>query len=431
MANRDNYRNHELALRRERFRSIRPSKKVKKVSEINGIDVTNPDKKSVAKDLVFDGKLVRVWSPTITREKDVIQSLKNLAKYPDVFPYIAVMPDYHLGENSVNGSIIPSENLLYVNAIGGDIGCGMASLKLPFEFEEIQRNLMQIYKDIYARVPSGRRLNITPNERVNNLPIFDNDLEIMNNANTKRAKQQIGTLGGGNHFVEIQKNENGDINLMVHTGSRILGQHIRGINMKKGKTLDSPRGLVVLEAESDEGKDYLKQVEFAVQYAKENRQEILRQAYEAFTDSVGGNDSFESVLEKLIDVSHNSLSKENIFGKDVYVHRKGAVHLSDGELGLIPGSMGTNSYIVQGKGNKYSFESCSHGAGRKMSRGVAFSTIRKSDFLESMQGIISREDDSILDEAPQAYKDIGKVVKYQQDLVKVVEKLSPLACVKG
>lgn len=387
----------------------------------------------LTRDLVFGNRLVRVWSPEAEHDKDTLRAFKNLAKYPEVFPYIAIMPDYHIGENSVNGAIIPTRQTLYVNAIGEDIGCGMASLRLPVRVEDINRKLDQIYNRLYSRIPSGRRLNITYEDRIDIKDLFKSDLEVLNNANTKEAKQQMGTLGSGNHFVEVQIDENGYINLMVHTGSRRLGQNIRKIFSRKGKVSNSSIGLVALDANSSVGVEYLAHVDFATEYARENRKEIMLQVYQTISEILPRllETQFEKLLEDLIDTTHNQITRETHFGEQVYVHRKGAVHLPGGALGLIPGSMGSGSYVVRSKGNRFSFDSCSHGAGRRMSRGRALNSIRLEDYLKAMQGIVCRTDDNILDEAPQAYKDIDTVLKYQKDLVSIVNKLRPLVSIKG
>jgi tRNA-splicing ligase RtcB (3'-phosphate/5'-hydroxy nucleic acid ligase) len=410
----------------------RKPKKKKVVSNSNWRDFRNKNKKSLAKDLIFDDVLVRVWSPEIEKEEEIKRGLGNLARYPDVYPYIAVMPDYHLGENSVNGSVIPSRSTLYVNAIGGDIGCGVASVKLPIDVDEIEPFLREIYKSIYEKIPTGKRLHIKPDRRVLDLPLFDSELDLMNVSNKKRAQQQIGTLGGGNHFVEIQRGEGGKVNVMVHTGSRGLGQIVREVSHRNGIKHDRPKGLVTLDADSDEGRAYLDNVNFAMRYAEANREEILREVFGALKSYVPRLEeiSFDDILAKKIEVPHNFLSREMHFGEEVFIHRKGAIRVLEYELGLIPGSMGTHSYVVLGKGNKYSFNSCSHGAGRKMTRNEAKNRISRSDFAKAMGEVVSRKDKGVYDEAPQAYKDVEEVLSYQRDLVKRVEVLKPLISIK-
>ena len=419
----DRYKNRK-SRSKDKYRNPRKNSKNDKFKYSN--------RKSSSVDLYFNGTLIRVWSPTIKQEKDVLKSLKRLSKYPDIYPYIAIMPDYHIGENSVIGSVIPSERLLYVNALGGDLGCGIASLRLPIKVESITNNLRDIYNNIHSRVPCGRRLNIRFSEEVMKMPIFQRDIEVLNKSNTRTAMQQLGTLGSGNHFIEIQKGDDEKINLMVHSGSRELGQIIRKMFSNKAKSINSPNGIIAIPADSQEGKDYMEHMKLALEYSKANRFEILRQSYNAFQENIPGfNIPFEESLEGLIDIPHNQITREDHFGRSVYVHRKGAIYLLENDVGIIPGSMGTSSYLVLGRGNRFSFNSCSHGAGRKMSRGKALNTINMSDYLRSMEGIIGRNDHNILDEAPQAYKDIDQVIKDQRDLIKIYERLKPLASIKG
>ena len=390
----------------------------------------NNDRKSKAKDLEFRDNLVRIWYPEVSDQEKL--ALKNISKYPDVKPYIAVMPDFHLGQWTVNGSIIPSENLVYPNTIGGDIGCGISSLRIPVTYDEIKGPLREIYNNIYGEVPTGKRVNRTPNERVDQNTLFNQELEVLNNANIRNAKQQLGTLGRGNHFVELQKDDEGDINLMIHTGSRGLGQIIRNIFFKRSTEHPKAKACLYLEADSPEGENYLAHVNFAIDYAKENRKEIARKVIETISEHIPRlNIEDDSLLEGLIDTSHNTISREVIFGSPVFVHRKGAINIPEGVLAPIPGNMGSISYIVEGRGNKYSFDSASHGAGRAMSRGEAQRKIRKEDLEDATQGVICRKNESIVDEAPQAYKDIEKVMSYQKDLIKRRHAFYPITCVKG
>lgn len=384
-------------------------------------------------DIESKGNLVRVWAPKTEIDKDVARTLKSLALYPGVYPYVAIMPDFHIGESSVNGAVIPSENMLYVNAIGGDLGCGMSFVDLGVSVDSVRRKLNEIYGEIYEAVPTGKRFNVQFDERLEKNELFVQDLPLLNRTNKKLAMQQFGSLGRGNHFIELQEGEQGQLGLMIHTGSRGIGHLIRNIGMKAGTALDSPRGLVVIEANSEEGEEYLRNINFAVQYASKNRLEILMRVLGVLQGKSEelGRKSLEEVRENVIDVPHNLITQERHFGKDLYVHRKGAVNLLKGQLGIIPGSMGTHSYVVVGRGNVYSFNSCSHGAGRIMSRGKALNTVSPRDFESSMSGIVSRRDRSVYDEAPQAYKNIELVLGYQKDLVKRVSKWYPTLSIKG
>jgi len=388
------------------------------------------DEGTSARDIIVNRRLFRVWHPEARGDKTLTERLTSLSRYPDVFPYVAIMPDYHNGESSVNGSVIPSENLLYINAIGGDIGCGMSFARLPLTTHDLGDKLRKIYEAIYQKVPTGRRVNIEDYEKFSDFPLFQQELEVLNKGNIKDALQQIGTLGGGNHFIEVQADSEDNIAVMIHTGSRAIGQHIRTIFMRKATNPEKSRNLFYLSADSKEGKEYLEHVDFATRYAAENRAEILRRVMEAFSEQFP--ELRECLSEdNIIDVPHNFISLENYFGKEVYVHRKGAIHVPKDSFGAVPGSMGSASYVVRGRGNKYSFDSCSHGAGRRMSRGQAFDLIRREEFIGAMGDVISRTDDSIVDEAPQAYKDINEIIKYQKDLIRTTDKLRPLASIKG
>lgn len=390
-------------------------------------DVAYRNSKSVAVDIVTKSGMARVWSPDAEKEDLVLQTIKNLTKYPDIFPYVVILPDYHLNGKSINGAVIPSRRTLYVNAVGGDIGCGMASLKLPLAAEEARPTLRRIYHEIYDAIPCGNRSNSVVEERIAAMPLFGYDSAIMTNSLRKTMLRELGSLGSGNHFIEVQESSDGNLNLMVHSGSRGLGQVVRTVHLRKGKTLEKPRGLVVLDAESAEGQQYLKDADFATTYAKENRLEILRRCVEVFSE----NFAISSDLSGVIDVPHNYISRENHFGESLYVHRKGAIHVPDGALGIIPGSMGTETYLVRGRGNPYSFESSSHGAGRKMTRAEALDTISPEEFSKAMGNTISRTDNNIFDEAPQAYKDIRQVMRNQRDLVSIIDRLTPLIVIKG
>ena len=374
--------------------------------------------------------MVRIWYPRISKQEEL--TLKNISKYPDIKPYIVIMPDFHLGHWTINGSVIPSENLLYPNTIGGDIGCGISSLKIPITHEEIKGPLRAIYNSIYEKVPTGKRVNRMPNDRVNQNPLFNQELEVLNNANILNAKQQLGTLGRGNHFIELQTDDYNKVNLMIHTGSRGLGQIIKNIFSKRSINYPKSKACLYLEADSSEGINYLNHINFALDYARENRKEIARKVLETISDFVPHLKSYEdSLLINLIDTPHNTISREEVFGNPVFIHRKGAIKIPKEVLAPIPGNMGSMSYLVEGRGNEYSFNSASHGAGRTMSRVEAQRKIRKKDLEVATENVICRKDESMLDEAPQAYKDINKVISYQKDLIKRKHVFYPIACVKG
>ena len=391
------------------------------------------NRKSSVIDISTKNGTAKIWAAKSSISADARKTIEDLTKCPDVYPYIAIMHDFHINGSWLNGSIIPTRNSLFVTAVGGDLGCGMASLKLPIQTDDIEGSLKAIYKEIYATVPCGRRTNETIDDAIENHPVFNHQSDVLTNDVRKKAKRQLGTLGGGNHFIEIQKNEEGELNIMVHTGSRYLGQVIRSVHLKNGTELARPHGLVTLAADSPEGQKYLNDMSLAIDYAKENRTEILRRVYAAiakFVPELQQRD-FSEFAEDTIDIHHNYIAQEEHFGETLYVHRKGAIHLLEGEVGIVPGSMGSKSYLVMGRGNIFSFNSCAHGAGRKLSRREAFNGITPRRFRQSMGDVISRTDRNVFDEAPEAYKDIEGVMRSQRDLVKVSDVLYPLASIKG
>jgi tRNA-splicing ligase RtcB (3'-phosphate/5'-hydroxy nucleic acid ligase) len=389
-------------------------------------------KKQEVRTIKVNGTTIKAWSPTIERDKEVQKSLRKLKHYPDIYSHVALMPDYHLGETSINGSIIPSKETLYLNAIGGDIGCGIASINLGIREENLEAKTRDLYKAIVSRVPTGRRVHIHPEERIDSLDIFRADNPIFTNSVIKKAKQQMGTVGDGNHFVEIQKDQEGNLYAMVHTGSRYLGQVIREVHSRNGSQ-PNPKSPIMLNINDQEGEAYLQDSQLALAYSEENRKEILRKVLEAISETLGEipKGQQEKILEGILDVPHNFIAKETHFGTELLVHRKGAIYVPEGSLGIIAGTMGTPSYIVQGRGNKESFESASHGAGRRMPRGRALRSISHKEFLRTMDGIESRKDENVLDESPQAYKSIKEVMRSQKSLVRKVEELFPLINVRG
>jgi len=389
-------------------------------------------KKQEVRTIKVNGVTIKAWSPTIERDKEVQEGLRKLKHYPDIYSHVAIMPDYHLGETSINGSIIPSQETLYLNAIGGDIGCGIALAKLDLKEEDLDGKTREIYRALASRIPTGRRVNIHPEERVEAMEIFGAESPTLTNTVIKKAKQQMGTVGDGNHFVEIQKDQEGNLYAMVHTGSRYLGQVIREVHSRNG-TQSNPKSPIMLNINDQEGEAYLRDSQLALAYSIENRREILRKVLEAISETATEipEDEQKKILEEILDVPHNFISKETHFGTDLFVHRKGAIYVPEGTLGIIAGTMGTPSYLVEGRGNKESFESASHGAGRRMPRGRALRSISHKEFLRTMDGIESRKDENVLDESPQAYKNINEVMKNQKGLVKKVEELSPLINIRG
>lgn len=367
-------------------------------------------------------------------EESAINQTKNLANLPFAFKHIPIMPDSHTGYGMPIGSILATKGVVVPNAVGVDIGCGMCAQKT---------SLTEITKDELKKVLGVAR-NLIPvgfnshseQQDVSLMPEGYEELEFVSKGYEK-ATFQIGTLGGGNHFVEVQKGSDGHVWVMIHSGSRNLGYAVAShynklaieLNQTYHSSVTKEMQLAFFPLETDEAKSYVSEMEYCVDFALANRKLMMSRMMEALTEVMGG---FET--DDLINESHNFAAWENHFGENVYVHRKGATRAYEGELGMIPGSQGSRSYIVRGLGNKESFKSCSHGAGRKLGRKKAqqeldlAAEIKHLEEMDVVHGIRHVKD---LDEATGAYKDIDEVMKNQTDLVDVVVELKPLAVLKG
>jgi tRNA-splicing ligase RtcB len=368
-------------------------------------------------------------------EDGAIQQAKNLARLPFAFKQICLMPDTHQGYGMPIGGVIATQGVVVPNAVGVDIGCGMCAVKTSLTDIDIE-SLKKIMGKIRNRIPLGfnkhqepQDVSLMPPEGLMGQVV---DREFLN------AQLSLGTLGGGNHFIEIQKGEDGHIWIMVHSGSRNLGKQVADFYNKKAVAINEryfssvPKEweLAFLPMDSDEGNEYLKEMEYCVDFALANRSLMVDRIKGIFRDEIIDI----SFIPNMINIAHNYAVMEHHFGKNVLVHRKGATRAKLGELGIIPGSQGTSSYIVRGKGNEESFMSCSHGAGRRMGRKEAERTLnleeekKKLDdkgILHAIRGV------SDLDEAAGAYKPIEIVMEEQKDLVDIVVKLEPLAVIKG
>lgn len=374
--------------------------------------------------------VVKVWSEKGQINEDETRLLAKLTKTKHIFKHIAILPDFHISGILMNGSVIPTRDYIYVNAIGGDIGCGMAFLELPLEITDIEGREQELYKALYDAVPTGRRTWSEILQETEQLEVFDNSSELLTNKVIKKLQQQMGTVGDGNHFLEIQQNAEGRLFMLVHTGSRYLGQLINEFYLKNIPEMQN-NALYAVEAGSETGRKFIQDHGLAVEYAAENRRMIIKIALEALKKFLAPDWDVEDVLQGLQDMPHNYIATEQFDGQEVIIHRKGAQKVEKGDMGVVPGDMGNTTYIVQGRGYPLTFNSCSHGAGRKMSRGEALNAINYEQFLESVEDIACRTDRNVLDEAPQAYKDISQVMKYQKEIVKIVEKLTPVINVKG
>lgn len=383
-----------------------------------------------------------LWLPLEEVEPMALQQIEASTRHPDVAKglHVAVMPDCHVGYGVTIGSVVPTANAVIPNAVGVDIGCGMCAVDTGIRLTwEMDREFWRAWAGQVMRdVPTGFSVHKVPQD----LEDLDRPLRAkgLQSLIEGKAAYQLGTLGGGNHFMEAQVDEVGHIWLMVHSGSRHTGLRIanhyhrlaieqseaRGLHRTIGKDLSS------LRLDFDSGQDYLHDMHWAEEFALKSRLNMLTAMLDALlVKSSKLTNPPVAVAHDVINIHHNFAALEEHGGQEVMVHRKGATQAQDGQLGIIPGSMGTNSYIVRGKGNAFSLESCSHGAGRRMGRKAAKEAITTEMFAESIQGTYSVASGKYLDEAPGAYKDIDTVIGRQLDLIDIVHMLKPIVTVKG
>ena len=377
-----------------------------------------------------------IWTDEV--EESAWKQINNLTIFPHAFHHIAIMPDVHSGYGMPIGGVLATKNVVIPNAVGVDIGCGMNYTQLDLESSSIiKENVKVVMGRIRNFIPVGFKHN---EYGCNDKDMPDMEKDIVIEKEYDSAKKQLSSLGGGNHFIEMQENSEGNVGIMIHSGSRNLGfqvaKHYNNIAKEKSN-LPKDWELDFLDINDKEGQDYLKAMNYCLEFALLNRKRmmdkiknIIIDVYNKYKTSTGHNIKFNND----IDCHHNYAGSETHFGEKVIVHRKGAISAKNGELGIIPGSQGTASYIVEGLGNEDSFMSSSHGSGRLMSRTRARKELSLEDekqFLDN-QGIIHsirREKD--LDEAPSAYKNIDTVLSNETDLIKPIIKLKPLAIIKG
>jgi tRNA-splicing ligase RtcB len=373
---------------------------------------------------------IKLWLDVI--EEGALEQAKNLANLPFAFKHISIMPDSHQGYGVPIGAVLAANHVIIPNAVGVDIGCGMCSLRTNLKKIETV-DLKKIMGLIRQTVPVGFT-HQSEKQDEKWMPEMEKDLPIVE-TQYEKAIYQVGTLGGGNHFIEIQKGSNGYIWIMIHSGSRNIGYTVAKHYNDKAKEMnetwysDVPNDLAFFPLETDEFTNYLNEMNFCIEFALQNRKLMMERVKNAFTDTLNDVD-FSNFINK----PHNFAAWENHFEQNVIVHRKGATRARKGEFGMIPGSQGSSSYIVKGKGDAESFDSCSHGAGRLMSRTKARNTLsveKETKQLEDMGVIHAIRDESDLDEAPSSYKDIKQVMAYQTDLVDIEIELRPLAVIKG
>lgn len=375
---------------------------------------------------------IKAWTDYVTLDPIAEEQVRKLATLPFIYNHIALMPDAHAGRGSTVGTVIATDGHIIPAAVGVDIGCGMMAVKLPFNID-VFSNLEKLRHGIERAVPVGFNYHREPVKFLDSLKVLKRtDLD-------EKAWLQLGTLGGGNHFIEVCKDESQRAWVVVHSGSRGIGNQLATRHIEKAKDLMKQYfihlpdpDLAYFTQRTKEFDAYIKDLLWAQEYASYNRRiimhlvlrEIAYHLYQEYIDLI-------KQAELVINCHHNYSQLESHFGKKVWITRKGAVSARKGEYGIIPGSMGTQTYIVQGKGNVESFCSCSHGAGRIMSRNEAKKKFSVEDLKQQTAGIICRKDKAVIDEIPAAYKDINAVMKSQRDLVEVVYTLNQLICVKG
>lgn len=382
---------------------------------------------------------IKIWTDEV--EETALTQLKNLSRLPFINSNgVACMPDVHAGIGSTVGTVIATERAVIPAAVGVDIGCGMNAVRLSLKASDLPDNLKPLRDEIEKRIPlgvGGAHDHSTDIGEIDGQvwktiihPLYKGDYDKFH----AKAASQIGSLGSGNHFIEVCIDESQDVWIMLHSGSRGIGNMIGTHYIAKAKrqmeqffiTLPDD-DLAYFPEDTEDFDDYMAAVGWAQNYALENRRRMMNQVIEAMR---GMMPEF-TITQEAINCHHNYVEKEHHFGRNMWVTRKGAIRARAGDLGIIPGSMGQRSYIVRGKGDVSSYCSCSHGAGRVMSRAEAKRRFSITDLIAQTQGVECRKDESVIDEIPASYKDIDQVMANQTDLVEVVHTLKQVLCVKG
>lgn len=385
---------------------------------------------------------VKIYTDEV--EPSAYQQLVNISQMPFIHSHIAAMPDVHCGKGATVGSVIPTKGAIIPAAVGVDIGCGMNAIRLSLTAEQLPDNLRGLRSAIEREVPVGFNMHKYDAVSDSTIRSLSNGLSAIWEKHPKLVRKQkkpyqtwvrqLATLGGGNHFIELCLDENNDVWVMLHSGSRGVGNAIGQYfiemarrDMEKVQMNLPDRDLAYFNEGTSHFDDYIQAVDWAQNYAMVNRREMMKLVLGVLKKRLP---AFK-VTKEAINCHHNYVSEEYHFGESVFVTRKGAIRAGEGELGIIPGSMGAKSFIVRGKGNPSSFCSCSHGAGRVMSRGKAKRLFSTDDLEQQTMGVECRIDKSVIDEIPSAYKDIDHVMQHQTDLVDVVHTLKQVICIKG
>lgn len=381
-------------------------------------------------------KPIKIWSPLHEVESQALDQLKNTATLPFIYKHVAVMPDVHYGIGATVGSVVATKGAIVPACVGVDIGCGMMASKMPFKSKRLPDNLQGLFDAISKTVPVGFDMHnsaVVPLEMVGYewLPEKIQD-------DPMRVVKQMGTLGGGNHFIEVCIDLEENVWVMLHSGSRGIGNKIGNYYIDQAKKLmDAEQvklvdpNLAYLHDGTELFNEYWRDLQWAQRYAMKNREVMMQLVMRSIAEVIFGDKDTVISPELTVNCHHNYAEREEHYGENVIVTRKGAVRARVGDMGIIPGSMGTRSYIVEGLGNSDSFCSCSHGAGRVMSRGKAKKSFTVDDVEKQTLGIMCRKDAGIIDELPGAYKSIDQVMEHQKDLVKIVAQLRQVLCIKG
>ncbi len=382
---------------------------------------------------------IKIWSDLHSVESAALDQLTNIANLPFVFKHVAAMPDVHLGKGATVGSVVATRGAISPAAVGVDIGCGMMAIKTDLDPRVVQDKVAEIRQSIERSVPVGHLCNEKTTKTVRDWYGWER-FEMLTHWDQfakSKAVSQLGTLGGGNHFIELCLDQDNNVWIMLHSGSRNIGKMVAERHMDGAKDLMKKMFIHLPDPDlsyfaegTKEFNNYLNDVLWCQEYALANREEMMRKVLKDVSHAVYGEDG---KVAKLMEVNchHNYVDREHHYGENVLVTRKGAVRARQGDMGIIPGSMGTRSYIVRGKGSQESFCSCSHGAGRRMSRGEAKRVFTLDDLAQQTEGVDCRKDEGVLDEIPGAYKDIDVVMANQDDLVEIVATLKQFMCVKG
>ena len=380
------------------------------------------------------------WLPEDQIEPQALLQIKNLAEMPFIFKHVAVMPDCHLGKGATVGTCIPTQRAIVPAAVGVDIGCGMVAVKTPFTRHDVGDNLTQLRLDIESQIPLSaghynEQIGNNAQSRIQQLEAKAAETERLDfyNKVDRNWRLQMGSLDSGNHFIEVVTDEDNNVWAFLHSGSRGVGNKLASHHIDVAKKMmkrwfiDLPDpDLAYLAQDTQEFQDYLTDLSWAQEFALLNRAEMMQRILNVLAQHYGEFEELERV-----ECHHNITQWEHHMGQNILVSRKGAIQAREGQMGLIPGSMGTRSYVVRGLGNRASFDTAPHGAGRRLSRSAARRTFTMDDFDKAMDGIEVNRSEAFLDELPAAYKDVDLVMEQSRDLVEVVHTFRQIVNVKG